>query len=88
MTKKNTEFNDILVAVNNGFTTIERRFDKLEDKIDHLETRVCGLENDMRWVKDILEKHTTILKALNQERLFMFNRQNRLETRVEKLETV
>ncbi len=105
--KQKIELNDVLEAVNKGFTSVQKQFDGIQnqfdgiqnqfdeiqnqfaamgERFDRLESRVANLESDMKWVKDILEGHSTILKRLDEERLFMFHRQNRLEDRIEKIE--
>ena len=74
--KKDVQLEDILVAVNNGFTAVEGRLQVLELDMN-------GIKKDMVWVKDILEKHTGFLQRLYEERIFTLNYVNRLEKEIE-----
>jgi vacuolar-type H+-ATPase subunit I/STV1 len=69
---------DLAISVSKGFDHQNERFDKLESRFDNL-------EKDNVWIKDILEKQTTTLERLDQERIFTFNYIKRLEAEVNKI---
>ena len=74
--KKDIRPEDILIAVNDGFTAVEGRLQTLDSDIS-------GMKKDMVWVKDILEKHTGFLQRLDEERIFTLSYVTRLEKEIE-----
>jgi len=85
-------FRDVIDFSDKRFTRLETRMDKiegrmggLEDRMGGLEGRMGGLEKDNTWIKGILEKHTTILKHLDEERIFTLSYVKRLENEIEQI---
>lgn len=65
------QIENLAEAINFGFNTSEKRFQKIE--------------NNLTEVRKILEAHTTILKRLDEERIFTLNYVKRLENEIEKI---
>ena len=90
MTKKNeVTLDEVLQSVNRGFTGVQEQINDLKidvsdlkTDVSGLKTDVSGLKHDMAWVKDTLEKHTTMLKRLDEERIFTLNYVKRLEKEI------
>ncbi|MFH1854988.1 MAG: hypothetical protein ABH810_01080 [bacterium] len=87
--KSDVTLDEVLEAVNNGFTGVQEQINDLKTDIfglktdvSGLKTDVGGLKHDMVWVKDTLEKHTTMLKRLDEERIFTLNYVKRLEKEI------
>ena len=70
------EIQNIRKETRDGFFVVGNRFDNLEND-------VTGLKKDMIWVKDILEAHTKMLKDLDEEKVFVVHRTDRIESDVE-----
>lgn len=69
--------------IDDRFDKIEFRLVRVEDKLDKIDKRLTKVEKDVVWIKEILEKHTTMLRNLDQERIFIINRVTRLEKEIE-----
>lgn len=72
------EVGSVRKDINTGFFAVNER-------LGNLVTDTSGLKKDMVWVKDILESHTKILKDLDEERIFIVHRTDRIENDVELL---
>ena len=85
--KEEITLNEILESVQNGFTDLQEQINKIyfEQKEFRSESseKFFKLEKDMTWVKDILEAHTKILKDLDEEKVFVVHRTDRIESDVE-----
>ncbi len=110
---KETTLNEVLEAVNRGFTEVEKRFSKIDKRftendfrIDNIEKAILGsrvelsnlkfelaetkqnirdIKEDTIFLKDVAEKHSKILKDLDEERLFTLNYVKRLDNEAEKM---
>ena len=84
--KKDVTLDEVLKAVNDGFNQMEHRFRELE--IGQVKTSTGLLffqketRDDLKWIKEILEKHTGTLKRLDEERLFTISYVQRLEKEI------
>lgn len=92
--KKEITIDELAVMVARGFgdvskrfDEVDKRFDRIEFKIDKIEKRVVKIEKDIAWIKEILEKHTTSLRDLEQERIFTLSYVKRLEKEIDKIKT-
>lgn len=95
--KKKTTIDDLAVMVARGFSEmderfervykrfdgVDKRFDRIESRLDRLEKRIERIEADIIWIKEILEKHTKMLKDLSEEKIFIVHRIDRIEKEVE-----
>jgi hypothetical protein len=69
-------FNETQKQINNLY------FEQKEFRSESSE-KFSKLEKDMIWVKDILEAHTKMLKDLDEEKVFVVHRTDRIENDVE-----
>jgi len=90
LSEKFEQIDERFEKVDERFDRMDDRFDKMdirlirvEDKLDKIDKRLTKVEKDVTWIKEILEKHTTMLKDLDQERVFIINRVTRLEKELE-----
>ncbi|MFH1909581.1 MAG: hypothetical protein ABIJ72_00065 [bacterium] len=74
----NSQIASLAEMINFGFNTSEKRFQGIDSRFDKL-------EKEITFVKNTLEKHTTILKRLDEERIFTLNYVKRLENEIEKI---
>ena len=90
----NLQINDLNLMTGKGFNDVQNQINGLalgqkglafeqKEFRNEANTKFSKLEKDMVWVKDILESHTTILKDLDQERIFIVHRTDRIESDVE-----
>jgi len=85
---------DLAVITGRGFNDVYKKLDRLETgvnligkKVDNLDKRVARIEKDIVRINDILEKNTTSLKRLDEERIFTLSYAKRLEHEIEKIKT-
>ena len=64
---------------------IDLRFKRLWDKIYNSDKKVSKIEKDIVRINDILEKNTTTLKRIDEERIFTLSYAKRLEHEIEKI---
>ena len=82
----NKRIDDLELMTGNGFNDVQNQINDLA--FDHREfrkesnERFSKLEKDMGWVKEVLEAHTKILKDLDEEKIFMIHRTDRIENDV------
>ena len=102
MIKKETKIEDLAVAVADLTQTVKKGFEQVDKKIeseisdlaiitarsfDRVENRLANIEDEMTWVKNILEKHSGFLARLDQERIFTINHVHRLEDEINKIKS-
>ena len=94
--KKEITIDKIARVMELGFKKSDRRFEDLSEQVsalaetisfgfDSSEKRFQKIENNLVEVREILEAHTTILKRLDEERIFTLNYVKRLENEIEKI---
>lgn len=86
--------------VEKGFKQVDKRFEQVDKKIesevnglamttaksfDRVEHRLVNIENNMTWVKNVLERHSGFLARLDQERIFTISHIHRLEDEINKI---
>ena len=57
----------------------------MSDKFGKVDERFDSMDRRFERIEDVLEKHTTILKRLDEERIFTLNYVRRLEHEIEKI---
>lgn len=77
------EFGRVREEIKNTREETRGGFFEVGENITELKSDVAGLKKDMVWVKDILEAHTKMLKDLDEEKVFVVHRTDRIENDVE-----
>lgn len=81
------QIDDLNLMTGRGFNDVQSQINSLafEQKEFRSESseKFSKLEKDMTWVKDILEAHTKMLKDLDEEKVFVVHRTDRIENDVE-----
>lgn len=77
------EFGRVREEIKNTREETRGGFFEIGEHITELKGDVAGLKKDMIWVKDILEAHTKMLKDLDEEKVFVVHRTDRIENDVE-----
>ncbi|MCX6809527.1 MAG: hypothetical protein NTZ65_02135 [Candidatus Berkelbacteria bacterium] len=81
------QIDNLALITGEGFNDTQKQINNLYFEQKEFRAEASGkffkLEKDMVWVKEILEGHTGILKDLDEERIFVIHRTDRIEDDVE-----
>lgn len=83
---------DLATITAKNFERVDKKIESLHFDVSLTKIDVGTIKQDVNsaksnttWMRDVLEEHTTILKRLDQERIFSLNYIQRLEKEVEKI---
>ena len=78
-----SEVGEQIIGLKKDNSGLKEDVSGLKEGVLGLKEDVSGLKKDMVWVKEILESHTKMLKDLDEERIFMVHRTDRIESDVD-----
>lgn len=83
--KQPAELQDVLEAVNDGFSFIDAQFKEVRHDLKDIDGRFDNVDERLRGISTVLDGHTKKLEGLEQEKLFSFHAVQRLEKEIDRM---